>query len=60
MCGIIHGQRPEGYDNAYWEELSKHPETEQRFKEAGCDWEKLGSPDREICIGCHNKAMKEG
>jgi len=60
MIEIVAGPRPPRYDEVFWEELSKHPETKVLFEASGYDWERLPPPHKEICIGCHNKAMRDG
>jgi hypothetical protein len=53
------GKRPNNYDKKFWKEIEKYPETKKKFIESGHNWEALDSPDREICIGIHNKSMKD-
>lgn len=53
----IPGHRPEGYDNDFWENLSK--DTASAFKKSGHDWDSLPSEQRDECIRTHNRAMQQ-
>ena len=51
--------RSSEYHEAFWREVNKHPDTAQRFKESGYDWNKLSSSDRHLCQGANEIAEAE-
>ena len=45
------------YDELFWDGLGQYPDLKVAFEKAGCDWNALASPQKEICIWLHNNAV---